>query len=403
MKNLKISTLFFALLYFSELSFADDVFKNFTENRFDSTLNVNYFKTESNFAKDGGQQSLPSGYSFQVTDIFAQGRYVLIQDLGLYAGLNVGSSEASDLLATRRNSTLNFVHVGADYLFLQSHLMSFYGDLSYHHAVEKIATDTDSALNNDGASEVHAKITGLFDLDYVQPYILGGVNYRTEGLSTLLTYTIGVQSKFSQLVLGAALNGFASVVDDKKTGTPAEREIITNRVSATSKKFYAINPNLLDSDIYLKYNFSSNLSVQANGGYGIIGSNTALGYHFGAGFNWGFGGSHYENFSKPQKSSQSPAVSPMPAPRPMARPPVPPAPPAPPKKFQEDTNDGVNQDYFKPVKPAKDNYIDKVQDVPPATSVEEDEDFTVNSKKATPTYDKDYKIKLKKQPRKKRN
>ncbi len=380
---------------FFQVASADEVFRNFTERRFDSDINVNYYKTESNFAKDGTHQSLPSGYSFQITDIFIQGRYVLLNDFGLYGGANVGSSEAKDLLATRRNSTLNYVHFGADYLIYQSHLMSFYADFSYHHSVEKIATDTDSALNSDGASEVHAKLVGLFDFDYLQPYGSTGVNYRLEGLSTLLTYSAGVQSSFSQIILGAALNGYVSVIDDQKTGSPADRELITNRVSAVSKKFYAINPNLLDSDLYLKYMVNSNLSMQVNGGYGLIGSNTALGYHAGVGVTWGFGGSHYDNYSRPVSRPQTTK----PIPKLLAKPPVAPAPT---KKFQEDTSDGVNQDYFKPVTPAKDNYIDKVQDVPPA-SAEEDEDFTVNSKKAPPANDNEYKIKLKKRKKKPTN
>ena len=391
MKNLISGLLFLMLLNLSSFAYADDVFRIFTANRFDSDFSVNYFKTEANFASNGSQQSLPSGYSFQVIDTAISGRYVLLQDLGLHAGMNIASSEATDILATRRNSTLNYVDIGADYSFFQSRTFALYADLTYRHAVEQIATDTDSSLNSDGASEVHATITTLFDVSYMQPFLSGGINYRTEGLSTLLTYKLGLQTLAGRFTFGGALNGYVSVVDDSKTSSPAERELITNRVNATSKKFYAINPNLLDSDLYLKYSFTPNLALHVNGGYTLTGSNSALGWHAGGGITWGFGGDQYANYSKPSHPVATPATP--------TRSQVPHAPPPPPiKKFQEDTSDGVNQDYFKPVNPSQDPYFDKVQEVPPATDVEE-EDFKVNSKKAPPSSGSegnDYKIKLKK-------
>lgn len=398
MKYLKSGILFLLLLNLSNIAYADDIFRNFTANRFDTSFDVNYFKTEANFASNGSQQSLPSGYSFQIIDTLISARYVLIEDLGLHAGLNIGSSEASDIIATRRNSTLNYIYLGGDYLFFRSRSFSIFADLTYKHAVEKVSTDTDSSLNSDGVSEVQAKVTTLFDVGYMQPYLSGGVNYRLEGLSTLLTYTLGLQSSVGRFVFGAALNGYVSVIDDSKTNTPAERELITNRVSATSKKFYAVNPNLLDSDLYLKYLFSPNLSIHVNGGYTLTGSNAALGYHVGGGVTWGFGGDHYENYSKPVHTLP-PTVGPQTIPKNGA--PVKVQTPHPVKKFQEDTSDGVNQDYFKPVNPSQDPYFDKVQDVPPAA---DEEDFQINSKKAPPSSSDDsneYKIKLKKTKKRK--
>jgi hypothetical protein len=382
MKNLKKLALILLLINLSQMARADEVFKSFTENRFDSIYNVNYFKTESNFGADGSQQSLPSGYSFQITDIKIQARYVLIEDWGLYGGLSIGNSEANDALATRKNSSLNYFHLGTDFLFYQSHLMSYYADLSYYHAVEKIATDTDSALNSDGAGEIHANIVSLFDFDYVQPFFSLGINYRLEGLSTLLTYSAGLQTSFSDFVLGGALNGYVSVIDDKNTSKPLQRELILNRVNATSKKFGSINPNNLDADLFMKIIFNENFSLFANGGYSVIGSNSALGYHFGAGLTWGFGS---PNKSNSQMAPAKPQAHPKNSNQPI-------------KKFQEDTTDGVNQDYFKTVTPAQDNYINRVESS--KETPEEASDFKVTPKKTPPAADNEYKIKLKKKMKK---
>ncbi len=400
MKNLKSGLLFLLLLNLSIYAHADEIFRIFAANRFDSNFSVNYFKSEANFASNGSQQTLPSGYSFQVIDTSVSARYVLIQDLGLHAGLNIASSESTDVLATRRNSTLNYVDLGADYSFFQNRNFALYGDLTYRHAIEKVAADTDSSLNSDGASEVHAMVTTLFDVGYMQPYLSGGINYRMEGLSSLLVYKLGLQTLVGRFVFGGALKGYVSVIDDSKTSSPSERELITNRVDATSKKFYAINPNLLDSDLYLRFNFTPNLAMHVNGGYTMTGSNSALGFHVGGGVTWGFGKEQSVQFSKPSHPSINPILPgrPQNIQQPHAQP------PPPVKKFQEDTSDGVNQDYFKPVTPSQDPYFDKVKEVPPATDVEE-EDFKVNSKKVPPSpgsEGEDYKIKLKK-TKKRRN
>jgi hypothetical protein len=382
MKNLKkLMFLTLLILPLSEKVYATEVFKNFSLGRFDSDYYVNYFKTEENFGSDGAKQSLPSGSSFQIIDVGLQARYVILSDFGVYAGLNVGSSESNDVFATRRNSSLNYAHLGADYLFYKNDRFTLYGDAFYRHAMEKIAVGTDSALNSDGASELQAKLTSIFDFDFIQPYASGGVNYRLEGLSTLLTYELGMQSTFDSVVLGGAVVGYISVVDDSKTSTSYERNNVTSRVNGSSKKFYAINPNSLDSDIYLKYIFNEDFSMKVNGGYTILGSNSALGFHVGVSVAWGFGGMASPR-SIPQRTYQPPAIK---------------SNTQPVKKFQEDTNDGVNQDYFREVTPSKDKYIEKVDEPTP----EEEEDFKIVPKKSSQpsASDKDYKIKLKKKKR----
>ncbi len=383
MKNLKKIALIVSLLLLGQNLFASEVFKNFNQGRFDSEYQVNFFKTDANFAADGAQQSLLNGNTFQIIDAGLEARYVLIKDLGLFAGLNVGSSESNDAFATRRNSSLNFVHLGADYNLLTYDWMDLYVDLSYHHAIEKIASDTDSALNSDGASEVHADTVMLFSFDYIKPFAAIGVNYRMEGLSTLLTYAVGAESHFDSFILGAALNGFASVVDDSKTSSTFERDFIINRVNAGSKKYASINPNHLDSDLYMKYIFNEDFSFKVNGGYSVIGSNSAVGYHVGAAFNWGFGGGEARRQSHPVDRSKKTTAQPA-------------------KKFQEDTNDGVNQDYFKPVKPSNENYIDEVSPSKSGTKAVEatDDEMQMTTKKTLSPNDPEYKIKLKKKKKK---
>ncbi|MBC7421672.1 MAG: hypothetical protein H7328_13165 [Bdellovibrio sp.] len=378
MKNLN-THLFFGVLTLALQSHASEVFKSFAEDRFESQISVDYFKTEANYSSEGTSSGLPSGNSYQITDIHILGRYVPLIDFGIYAGLNIGNSQSINTVATRKNSTLNNITFGADYLLYKADAFSTYGDLSYDFALEKVKSDTDSVLNNDGAGQLKVGLTSIFDFGGIVPFAQLGLNYRTQGLSTLLTYGGGIEFRFeNSLTLGGALNGYLTIKEDSNTNQAFERDNITLRVNGGSKRFYGINPNNLDSDIYLKYSYDQDLSFKFGGGTTLLGSNSAQGYHLGAAVVWGIGGRRVR-YSRPVRR-ENPVIQP--------RQQTP--------HFQEDTNDGVNQDYFKPVKPSKEEYVKPV-----------DEDLKIETKalprnSTPPVNDKEYQIKLKKLKKKNR-
>ncbi|MBC7458982.1 MAG: hypothetical protein H7235_11925, partial [Bdellovibrionaceae bacterium] len=350
MKNLKI-TLFLCAFILTPNVGAEEIFKNFSEDRFDSYFSANYFKSTANYSSQGTQTGLASGSSYQITDVNILGRYVPYTDLGTFVSFNVGNSEATDLVATRRNSTLNIVTLGVDYQIYKSNSFSSYVDFSYGYAVEKFKVDTDSSLNSDGADQIKVQMTAIYNFDSFSPYARGGINYRREGLSTLMTYGAGVEMHFDQVALGAGLDGYLTIKDDTNTNQAYARDFVTTRVSAGSKRFYGINPNSLDSDIYMKFGFDKDISFKINGGYTLLGSNSAVGFHLGGAFAWSFG-DETKSYSRPAPRRTAPAVKerrqqPQPVPQ---------------KRFEEDTNDGVNQDYFKPVQPSKDDYIQQMDD-----------------------------------------
>jgi hypothetical protein len=368
MKNLNIR-LFLCVFALAFKSYGSEVFKNFTAGRFDSNYSFVFFKTEANFSSDGNKVTLPTSNYYQISNINLAGRYVLANDFGIYTSVNIGSAESSNLVATRKNSTLNQATLGIDYLIFETQTFAMYADLSYTYAIEKVKADTDSVMNSDGADQVKAQLTGVFDLDGFYPYGRIGVNYKNEGLASLLTYAGGLELRYEQVALGAGVDGYLTIKEDTKTNQSFDRDIITSRVNAGSKTFYGVNPNHLDSDIYLKYNFDEEISLKVNGGYSLIGSNSAQGYHAGIAFAWGFGG----------RAKPKPRLMPVYREVPTTK-----AKPAP--RFEEDTNDGVNQDYFKTVKPSQDNYIKQVE---PSQKLE-------TAPSEMPAAPPGYKVKLKK-------
>ncbi|MEQ1722591.1 MAG: hypothetical protein ABL930_05405 [Pseudobdellovibrio sp.] len=340
MKKTSLFVLIFCTISFQSIARAEAVYKAFHTGRFDMGLSTNYFKTESNYGSSGDKQALLSGSSLQLMSLDTSLRYLFFNDLGVYTGLNFNNVETNNGVTTRTNSVLTHFYAGSDYQFYESQLWSLYADFSYALANENINTTADSALASDGASEAKAKIVAMLKSDSFKSFGSVGYDYRTEGLSALLTYGLGGEIHFSDSAIGLDLNGYTSVSDDEKTSTPLVRDALTTRVNAGSKRFYSINPNLLDSSVYYTYSFDPDFVLKVSAGATLLGSNTAEGYHAGIAFNWGFGGSGSTKSSSrlraPVKNVENKSGLPDTEPG-----------------FQMDTNDGVNQDLFKKIEPSK--------------------------------------------------
>lgn len=384
----KLNTFFFLGALATALqSNAGEVFRNFNEGRFDSTLSVDNFKTEANYSSGGASTQLGGGNTYQIMDIKLLGRYVPKTDWGTYAAFNIGSAESSDALATRKNSSLNRLTFGADYLFYKADIFTTYGEVAYEHPLETFKSDTDSVLNSDGASHLKVGVTSILDYGGFVPFARGGIEYRTEGLSSLLTYGGGLEVRFeSAISLGASVNGYLTIKEDSSTNQAIERDRVTARVNAGSQNFYGVNPNNLEADFYFKYATDQDLVFKAGGGVSLLGSNSAQGYRMGAAVTWGFGGDRYgRTYSRPTYREAQPIRSTQPPPKVQTSP-----------SFQEDTNDGVNQDYFKPVKPTKEEYVKPVQSEPQVKKQP-----AKQAPQLSPDLEKDYKIKLKKKKKRK--
>lgn len=335
----------------------------FKKGRFDVNVQTQFFKTEANFSSGGQKDNLAASNYLQNLEVTPTVRWELIEDLGLIAGFNIASSESSDQLATRKNSTFNRIDVGADLMYWNSDYHESFFRLIYSKTLEPADFATDSVFNSEGTNEIKPEVVFRFDFEGIYPFFQGGLNFRSEGLSHLLTYGIGAEARFAELGLGAAIYGRASVSDDSHTNTPGDRDIVNNRVNAGSKKYFAVNPNSTDLEVNLNFAFNQNMLLKIFGGYTLIGSNSAVGYTVGADLNFNF------NLGGISTSRSTHSTAPVYREK-ISRDPTP-------QDFKEDTNDGVNQEYFKPVKPQDKSYIQQIEGSPQglknATTSEDEE------------------------------
>lgn len=338
--NLTISLLL-SMLYSQSTQASFDPYQVYSKQRFDFSLDSSFYKTTANFNADGEKVDLFSGNSFQLIDINPQLRWGLQKNLGLRVGGHMGISESVDPLNTRTNSTLSRIDLAADYLLFGSDSSGYSGqfqaiiDLEISQPIDKVDPNGDSVLNNDGATEIKPTVIGRMNFEQFYPYAYVGLNSRSEGLSTLLNYGVGSEFRFSELGLGAALEGFATIKDDEFTNAVSRRDNLTTRVNAGSKKFYSVNPNLLAAEVFLNFAMTQEFKLKIYGGADLIGSNISQGYFLGGTLTY------ILDFSKPTATPSK-----------KKRP-----------RFQEDTDDGVSQDYFKPVAPPEDNqYVQPIEE-----------------------------------------
>ncbi len=356
---------------------AYDSYRTFRTKPISLHLDVQYYKTEANFSADGTRDTLPAGHSFQVTDIAPHIRWQF-SDLALMAGINVANSESEDALFSRKNSLVNRIDIGGEYLFMQDIWYRFFGRLSYSHPLESVDTNGDTVLTSDGVYKVHPE--AILNVDFegeIYSYLKGGFLLRGSGLSSLATYGVGAEYRFSGYGLGGAVLGGITVINDDYTDNAAYRNNLNNRVNGGSKIFNAINPNYHNVEFNFNVSFTHQSELKVFAGTNILGSNTSSGFYVGANLAWVL---DYD----PGFGSSTPARPRRQAPEPL---------------FKENTDDGVDQKYFKTIQPVENNYIQQIEGSPKslkeATTPEEDEEMQINTvpkKKSTPGY----KIKLRK-------
>lgn len=382
----KYAFLFAILLTSSAWGFFDP-YQVYRANGFDFVLDSQYYKTTSNFDSGGEKAKLAFDNSFQIIDVNPQLRWGVMQDLGVRIGGNVGTSESVDPIDTRTNSTFNRLDVGADYLLLDYDSFQTILDFEYSHAMEKVEETTDAVLNNNGASEIKPTVIVRSQWGSFYPYGYLGGNFRSEGLSSLVTYGLGGEMRFSELGLGAAVKGFSSVKDDEFTNSSSRRTNVTSRVNAGSLKFYSVNPNSTAAEAFITFAMLDSVRVKFYGGADVMGSNTSQGFYAGGTLSWAldFGSGQSQRQTRPVRSQKVKSSD---------------------SQFKEDTEDGVDQNYFKPVNPGDDNYVRPIEEQP-SSSVEPQNGTDSQIDPTQPSVQNDldqlgYTIKLKKIKKKKK-
>ncbi len=364
------------ILTSADRAFAYDSYQSFRARPISLNVDFRYYKTTENYNADGSKVSLAPGHSFQDMNFTTNLRWQFGSDFALLGGFNYGNSESNDGAFTRKNGVINRVDLATEYLFTSDVWMKLFARLSYSLPLEKIDFGADDVLTSNGASELHPEM--ILNLDFeggLYTFLKAGINIRGEGLSTLGTYGIGSELRYSSFGFGASVLGQLTLKEDNNTQQSSLRDNLNSRVNAGSKIFNSINPNSHDLELNLNYALTRQAQIKVYIGSTLVGSNVSSGFYIGSQLNWVF--DFMPAISRSSKNLPRRKEAPI--------------------LFKEKTDDGVNQDYFKPVAPLTPQYIKQIEgsekNLQQAT--EPDPDEMIQTKKA-PIKTKGYKIKLRK-------
>ncbi|WII70616.1 hypothetical protein QJS83_09115 [Bdellovibrio sp. 22V] len=351
----RLTFVFVGLLFSCSSALALDNFKEYRRDRWDFEVGTQYFYSEANYpSSGGGSQNLPSGNHYSLLDVYLGSRYTPRRNWSVFGWGNVGSAESKDSVATRSNSTITEAAVGFDFL-MYSEAFQLIPEIIGVIPFEKVDPTSDTVLNSEGVIEVRSRLIAQKDFGSVRAYGWLGFTFRGDDRSYLMPWGVGTQLKLSRLRLGAELFGYQSVTDDPNKN-PATRTAYINGVNAGSMKFYGVNPSLMDSQLFATWLISPNWTLQANGGMTLMGSNSAAGFHVGAFVRYSF--DMTEGYTEP---TYVPVDSPVPSYRSnmyddqdemSSERKV--------RQFKEQTDDGVDQNLFKP-RPTKKPRVNQQQ------------------------------------------
>lgn len=342
----RLTSIILGLLLLSPGAGAFDNYKEFKRDHWDFELGANYFYSEANYVSAGsGTSSLTSGNHYQLLDVNLSTRYMPARDWSIFAMGTIGSAESKDSVATRSNSSLSQLIGGFDFVMYDG-WFQLVPELAVLIPLQKVDTASDAVLNSEGVYEMWARATAQKDFGSLRGYGWIGFNYRGEERSYLMPWGVGVQLKGRSVRLGGEIFGFQSISDDKDTNNKTLRNAYLNTVDAGSYKFYSVNPSVVDSLAYFTWMINSKWSLQANTGLTLTGENSAAGFHVGGFIRYSFDMS--EGYTE----------------RPYVEPPASPVPEgrsnlyyqrdeelsssSKVRQFKEQTNDGVDQQIFKP-------------------------------------------------------
>ncbi len=311
---------------FAQLPLFDEASRPFQAHQWQFALQTNYFHATANYTPSGGQfSSLTDGYSYNLMTFDFGSRWVPMNRWGIYTSAQVANAESKDLIDTRRNSSFTEAVIGTDYLLYSSPHLQFYPDVSVKIPLERIDPNRDEVLNHEGAMEVSGRLIGRAHWGFFAPFAFVGYNYRDESRASLLPYGIGTEFLFTAWSVGGEVRGYSTASKDTTLLTDLQRSSVALR-NGGALKFESTDPALLETNFWLKGSFTDSIDFKLGGGTSITGTNMASGWNVFAALTYSFLTGAGSRTATPDRRTQFDSEEA--------------------ERFQEETNDGVNQNLF---------------------------------------------------------
>lgn len=323
---------------FSTFAAPYDDFKFGTPDRIDIKLDASYSKTEGNFEKAGNTfTKLPSGSSFQTYDFDFGIRAELARNFHMYGATRLTAAESQGTAfgtpQTKTNTGFASATVGTDFVLVSGRILVI-PDFSFTAPLQNTTRSADSKVAlSEGVMEGTGRVVARIERRGYRFGGFAGVTYRDGGRSTLLPYGALFELTLGKWNIGVDARGYQSLNYDKD----ADRETTLDTiyfcpVNGCSKRYGAFTPSQMESNLWVRINASRDFAFHLGGGMDWSGSNISRDATF-------FGGMIYRwDYSHLRSQSAPTAVQRL-------------SPPSDGARFEEATEDGVDQRNFNPKNP----------------------------------------------------
>ena len=278
MDNRLVSILLFTVMA-SLAAHAQEVPPNYRYGLFKASGELRYLNSSDNFTESGGEiESIANGGSLEALQLDGILEYSFAKRWNARGLLRYAYVKTSDGSLDRENSDVTDLGATLQYKLSRN---PFYliPQFRLQTPLRSVDRNTDEAIINNGALEfeVGSWAKKKLSLWKLEPFLYLGYLYRSEGLSHLLNYKIGLQKKWRQLHLGFSYKGFESVSDDEFAANKAERHDVLRRVNGGSFTYYSTNPALSALSFLIKYRFNNTVALRFNWDHRINGTSSAAG------------------------------------------------------------------------------------------------------------------------------
>lgn len=256
---------------------------------------LDHFMTQANYEEGGGSfEDLPNGGSYSNTSIRARATFDIHSQWRLISGLRFSHAISDDGTFQRTNSELNEISAGLAMAPFYSLSSRFYIDILGTFALNEVEPATDDSLTGEGAHFIFGGIRYSHLVSRFEIFSSLHLQYYMDGRSTRIPWRVGGLYHFGSLKILAALSGYESITDDEKEPNPSERTSVTNRVNGGSLKYYSVNPQLLNSQVGVMWQFRHDFVIEGGLTKTINGDSTAEGIALYAGASLFWGGNDEE-------------------------------------------------------------------------------------------------------------
>lgn len=248
-------------------------------------LYENYFST-SNYNTSGQAVSLPSSGSFWASSTFDfSSRYVFSHRLAATGGLNFINTQANQATITRYNGGFQTLKGGLEYK-IPATFADFIIEGVLQASLYKPNESSQNPLYGDGAHAMGGNFWMLQRFGAFYWHGKAGLLFRSEGLSGLFPYQVGLHWRTKAWTLSSLLDGAWSLTADTVGDT--KRNNFLRRSNAGSMIYRSANPNTNILNLQFKYDVTNQFGFNGGISSTLFGRNSSNGtsYFVGVDIHW---------------------------------------------------------------------------------------------------------------------